>query len=140
MSASRRRLSIVVADDNFVVARCIAYLLRREGHACVTVADGRAALDAVVETRPDLLVLDLDMPKLSGPDVCRRIRANPATRGTRVVVLTGQGQHSLTDWRHVVDADEFMLKPLDPRALVAVVEAMCSGASTESDVPELAGV
>lgn len=133
MSGGERSLKVVIADDNVVVARCLAFLLRRDGHECRIAVDGEAALQAVAETKPDLLVLDLEMPKMSGSAVCRALRADPAFASTHVLVLTGQGGRPRTEWEREIGADALMLKPLDPRALLDYVHQHLFGGNDDDE-------
>jgi CheY-like chemotaxis protein len=130
--STAQRLRIVVADDNYVVARCLTFLLKKEGHECRAVADGQSALDAVRAEHPDLLVLDLEMPRLDGFEVCREIRRDPDLASTHVLILTAKGQPFVTTWQRLLPADGFMLKPFDPRALLAYVRERVATRPTDS--------
>ena len=121
---SRRKLKILVADDEYVISRCVSFMLKKEGHDCRMVADGAAAMEAMREDPPDLLILDLDMPKKNGFEVCKELRADERLRGMHVVVLTAKGQPMTRDWRSRIEADHFMLKPFDPKVLLKHVEAV----------------
>ena len=121
---AKRRLKILVADDEYVISRCVCFMLKKEGHDCRMVADGAAAMEAMREDPPDLLILDLDMPKKNGFEVCKELRADERLRGTHVVVLTAKGQPMTRDWRSRIEANSFMLKPFDPRQLLRYVEAL----------------
>ena len=114
---------ILVADDEYVISRCLTFMFKKEGFNCSAVMDGEAALEAMREQVPDLLVLDLDMPRKNGFEVCRELRADPKLAGIHVVVLTAKGQPMSSDWRSRIPADHFLLKPFDPRALLEHVRA-----------------
>lgn len=109
---------ILVADDEFVISRCLTFMFKKEGFECRAVVDGQAALDAMREQVPDLLVLDLDMPRKNGFEVCRELREDARLKEIHVVVLTAKGQPITSDWRIRIPADHFVLKPFDPRALL----------------------
>lgn len=126
----RERPRVVVADDNFVVARCVSFMLKKEGFDCRAVADGEAALVLLREERADLLILDLDMPRKNGFEVCRELRADPDLRAVHVLVLTGKGQPASGDWHARIPADGFMLKPFDPPALLRYVREHFGQAGT----------
>jgi DNA-binding response OmpR family regulator len=113
-----RKPRILVADDEYVISRCLTFMFKKEGFDCRAVVDGEAALEAMREQRPDLLVLDLDMPRKNGFEVCRELREDPELAGIHVVVLTAKGQPMSSDWRSRIPADHFLLKPFDPRALL----------------------
>ena len=120
----RRKLKILVADDEYVISRCVTFMLKKEGHDCRSAADGAAALEAMRQDPPDLLILDLDMPKKNGFEVCKEVRADERLRGMHVIVLTANGQPMTRDWRSRIEADHFMLKPFDPKALLKHVETV----------------
>lgn len=121
---AKRKLKILVADDEYVISRCVSFMLKKEGHDCRSVADGVAALDAMRQEPPDVLILDLDMPKKNGFEVCAELRADERLRHVHVVVLTAKGQPMTRDWRSRIAADHFMLKPFDPKSLLQHVESV----------------
>ncbi|MEM7246781.1 MAG: response regulator [Acidobacteriota bacterium] len=128
---------ILVADDEVAIACCVAMLFRRAGHACRTVHDGLSAWRALKEDRPRLVVLDLQLPGLSGFELCSRIRADPELASMHVLVLTGHGLSLRADWRRRVDADRFLLKPVDSRVLVEHVDDVLGQPSAdELELPE----
>lgn len=117
-----RKGKILIADDEYVISRCVSFMLKKEGFDCRMAADGEAALALMRQDPPDLVILDLDMPKKNGFDVCREMREDPVLREVHVLVLTAKGQPMSRDWRTKIEADSFMLKPFDPRALLTHVE------------------
>ena len=121
-----RKGKILVADDEYVISRCVSFMLKKEGFDCRTAADGEAALALMRQDPPDLLILDLDMPKKNGFDVCAEMREDPQLREIHVLVLTAKGQPMSRDWRSKIAADSFMLKPFDPRALLLHVQGVFS--------------
>lgn len=121
---ARRKLKILVADDEYVISRCLSFMLKKEGHDCRTASDGEAALAAMRLDPPDVLILDLDMPKKNGFDVCKEVRADDRLSGMHVIVLTAKGQPMTRDWRSRIAADHFMLKPFDPKSLLQHVESV----------------
>jgi DNA-binding response OmpR family regulator len=93
--------------------------VRKAGFDVLTAEDGEEALAAAHREKPDLVFLDIMMPGLPGDEVCRRLKTDPSTRGTHVVILTARGQEE--DERRAMEmgADEFMTKPFSPRKLRA---------------------
>ena len=87
---STRRSRVLVADDTESVRSLFERLLSSDGHDVVSATDGRGALDAIQRERPDVILLDVEMPGMDGLEVCRRLKADPATRLTPVVMVTGQ--------------------------------------------------
>ncbi len=115
---------ILIADDNPVNVKILATRLAAEGYEIVTAGDGEAALARAQETQPDLVLLDIMMPKLDGLEVCRRLKADPAMPFTPVIMVT-----AMTDARDVVagleaGGDDYLTKPVDHAALSARVRSM----------------
>ncbi len=114
---TRARCRVLVADDNRDAADSLAMLLRLAGHEVHTAHDGLAAVAVAAEARPDVAVLDIGMPGLTGYDAARRIRAEPWGRGLILIALTGWGQDG--DRQRAVEAgfDHHLTKPVDPAVL-----------------------
>jgi two-component system, chemotaxis family, CheB/CheR fusion protein len=110
-------LRILVVDDNEDSAESLAVWLRLIGHDVRTAYDGPRALETAREYRPDIVLLDIGMPGMSGYDVARRLRDQPETRQIALVAMTGWGQEE--DRRRSMEAgfDEHLVKPLDPQSL-----------------------
>jgi two-component system alkaline phosphatase synthesis response regulator PhoP len=108
---------VLVCDDEPYVVESVSYVVRRAGFVVLTAEDGDAALATALREKPDLVFLDIMMPGLSGDEVCRRLKSDPSTKGTYVVILTARGQEE--DERRAMEmgADEFMTKPFSPRKL-----------------------
>ena len=90
----------------------------------VTAPDGPTALAAAVMELPDLAVLDVTMPGMSGTDVCRALRADPATAGMAIIVLTARAQEADVQAGFKAGADDYVPKPFSPRELASRVEAL----------------
>ncbi len=103
---------VLIVEDNTGIATMMTALLRRLGHEVRAVYDGEAALTATEEFRPHVVLLDIGLPKLSGYDVARRLRTQPAGSQALLVALTGYGQDS--DRQEAFDAgfDEHLVKPV----------------------------
>ena len=119
-----RRSRILVVDDTESVRSLFRKLLSSDGHDVVAAADGAAALEAVQRHRPDVVLLDVDMPTMDGLEVCRRLKADPGTRLTPVVMVTGQTD--LNDRLRGIEAgaDEFLSKPVHPQELRVRVRSL----------------
>jgi PAS domain S-box-containing protein len=113
--ASRRR--VLVVDDNRDSAAMLSMLLGQSGHEIHLAFDGVEGLEAAARFRPDVILLDIGMPRLNGYDACRRIRALPGCGSALIVAMTGWGQQE--DRRRSAEAgfDAHLVKPLDPHAL-----------------------
>ncbi|MGJ6963116.1 response regulator transcription factor [Streptosporangium sp. G11] len=107
---------VLVAEDDVKQAELIRRYLEREGHRVVVVHDGRAALDAVRRQEPDLLVLDVMMPKVDGLDVCRILRAES---DVLILMLTARSTEDDLLLGLDLGADDYMTKPYSPRELMA---------------------
>jgi putative two-component system response regulator len=119
-----RRSRILVADDTESVRSLFDKLLTSDGHDVVSVSDGVDALEAVHHHHPDVILLDVNMPEMDGLEVCRRLKADPATRLTPIVMVTGQSD--LSDRLKGIEAgaDEFLSKPVHPQELRVRVRSL----------------
>lgn len=118
-----RRARIVVADDDAQMRDLLAGLVRDLGYEAVEAPDGKAALAAVAARAPDLVLSDVSMPGLDGFEVCRRLKADPATRLIPVVLITGIGNEHKVEGLEA-GADEFLGKPFSPEELRARVRSL----------------
>ncbi|WP_035857140.1 response regulator transcription factor [Cryptosporangium arvum] len=120
--------TILVADDDRDILDLVAFKLSAAGHELITVTDGATALTEARRAVPDLVVLDVAMPGMSGLDVCRELRAEPVTSAIPVLLLTARGQESDVEAGFDVGADDYVVKPFSPRELQSRVTAMLSRA------------
>jgi PleD family two-component response regulator len=121
------------ADDNVDMRRMVRALLEACGHEVALAPDGAAALAAIQEREPDLLILDLDMPRMSGLDVCRAVKGNPFTARIPVLMLTAEAHIDSKVEGFEAGADDYLAKPFDPRELRARVTALLRLVRRESD-------
>lgn len=119
--------TVLICDDDGDVRALIATVLRRRGHVLREAADGRAALEELAGGQPDLAILDVHMPGIDGLAVLRRIRADPALAGTRVLLLSGAAEASGKGWGKGVGADAHLAKPFAIADLDAVVRSLLGG-------------
>lgn len=117
-----KRILIVDDEPNIVIS--LEFLMMREGHTVHVARDGEAGLTAVREHRPDLVVLDVMMPKLDGFSVLASIRADPDLAHTRVLMLTAKGREAERDKGLTLGADAYMPKPFSTRELVDKVKEL----------------
>jgi len=113
---------VLVVDDERAIVRLIEVNLRLENFEVITAADGFQALQEVQASRPDLIILDIMMPRMDGWEVLRRVRQEESSRDIPVVVLTARTSDSdiIQGWQ--LGADEYITKPFSPIALVKTVE------------------
>ncbi len=126
-----RAARILVVEDEAEIAALVAYQLTREGYRVETVANGTAALDALRRERPDLLVLDRMLPEVSGDEILRAVRSDPATLALPVLVLTARREQQDRIAGLKLGADDYLTKPFSPRELVLRVEAILRRAQGE---------
>jgi DNA-binding response OmpR family regulator len=115
---------ILVVDDDADIRGLVEFKLQQAGYEVVTADDGAAALSIVGSWRPDLVVLDVAMPGMSGYDVCKRFRSDPAMEKVPVIMLTARTQATFSTLGYMAGADLYLTKPFSPRELVERVEAM----------------
>ncbi len=117
---------IVVVDDEPALASTITYNLRRDGHDVFAAGDGQLGLDLVLREAPDLLLLDLMLPKRDGLDICRAIRqsSNAAVRSVPIIMLTARTDEVDRVVGLEVGADDYVTKPFSMRELMARVKAL----------------
>jgi two-component system, OmpR family, alkaline phosphatase synthesis response regulator PhoP len=115
---------ILVVDDETDIVELIAYNLEREGFSILKAADGIEALKKTTEHKPDLIILDLMLPKISGLDVCKSIRANPAVADTPIIMLTAKVDEIDRVIGLEMGADDYITKPFGVKELIARVRAI----------------
>jgi two-component system alkaline phosphatase synthesis response regulator PhoP len=113
--------TVLIVDDEQHIRLLIEQTLEEledEGVELLTAPDGEVALDAVANQHPDLVFLDVTMPRMNGLDVCRAIKGDPATAGTTVLLLTAKGQAYDREAGLAAGADDYLTKPFDPDDLL----------------------
>jgi len=115
---------ILVTDDEEDIVDLISYNLAREGYSIIKAYDGEAALRQVKLQKPDLLILDLMLPRMSGIDVCKTIRSNPDSANLPVIMVTAKGDETDKIIGLEIGADDYVTKPFSVRELVARVRAV----------------
>lgn len=117
---------IIIADDDEIMGELVRDALLGSGHGVGVVTNGADALRAVRARRPDLLILDCNMPEMSGVLVLRELRNSPALSDLPVMMLTGRRSTQDRDLAMFAGADTYVRKPIDPDELVFRVEALLS--------------
>lgn len=113
-----KRFKVLVVDDEPFICRSLSFVLRKENYEVFEARNGEEALDAIREHRPDLVFLDVMMPKINGFEVTERVKADPELRTTKVILLTAKGQDSDRATGAKAGADEYMTKPFSPTKLL----------------------
>ena len=130
----RDAMKALVVDDDRVLADVVAFTLRREGFEVILAYDGATALRRYADGQPDLVVLDVNMPKMDGFTVCRRIREQSATP---ILLLTVRGEEDDIVHGLEIGADDYIVKPFSPRQLVARAQAILRRAGQTPASPSL---
>jgi len=115
---------ILIVDDEPNIVVSLEFLMMQKGHAVKVVNDGESALSAVAEFRPDLILLDVMMPRMSGYDLCQRVRENPAWQDIKIIMLSAKGRDVEVTKGLAVGADAYMTKPFSTKDLIDQVQAM----------------
>jgi DNA-binding response OmpR family regulator len=120
-------LTVLIVDDEPHIVDLVRVTLEDEQVRVVAAADGTGALDLAARLDPDLVLLDVNLPDLSGLEVCRRLRADPRSAGARIVMLTAAAQQDDVARGLAAGADQYLTKPFSPVRLLTLVEALLPG-------------
>ncbi len=112
------RKRILVVDDEIYIVHILEFSLTMEGYSVLTASDGEEALRIIEQERPDLVVLDIMMPKLDGYEVCRRLRQDEQFRSLPVILLSAKGRPIDREAGLGAGADDYITKPFSPRKLL----------------------
>jgi two-component system alkaline phosphatase synthesis response regulator PhoP len=121
-----KQKKILIADDNENIREALTSILEDEGHELWIAKNGVEALTKVREISPDILILDVMMPEMSGYDVCRTIKNDPDLKKTFVLMLSAKGQVTEQERGKEVGADEYIVKPFSPSEILARINK-CPG-------------
>jgi two-component system alkaline phosphatase synthesis response regulator PhoP len=122
---------ILVVDDEIYIVHILDFSLGIEGYEVMTALDGEQALAKVAQNRPDLIVLDIMMPKLDGYETCKALKQNPATHDIPVILLSAKGRNVDQKIGFEVGADDYITKPFSPRKLVERINAILGQTSRQ---------
>ena len=129
-AARNAKKRVLIVEDESDIRDLLAFNLKQEGYDVATVETGGAALEEVTQFGPDLVVLDLMLPDISGVEVCRRIRGRDAAPQPAVIMLTAKGEEIDRVVGFEVGADDYVVKPFSVRELVLRVRARMQEAAT----------
>ena len=124
MRAMASEVTVLVVDDDPVIMRLLEVNFEMEGYTVLTAVDGEQALERVRAEAPDLVVCDIMMPKVNGLEVVERLRADEATKGVPVILLSAKAQASEVQKGLDAGADDYITKPFDPLELIERVQAL----------------
>ena len=115
---------ILIADDEPNIVASLEFLMRQKGHTVRVARAGDEALAAVDEFAPDLILLDVMMPRMSGYDVCQKVRENSAWDGIKIIMLSAKGRDIEVTKGMAVGADRYVTKPFSTKDLMATIQQM----------------
>ena len=113
---------VLIVDDETNILISVEFLVKQAGYELDIAHDGEEALEKVAEFQPDLVLLDIMMPKFNGFEVCRRIRENPAWQNIKIVMLTAKGREVEVTKGLALGADAYIIKPFSTKDLMAEVK------------------
>ncbi|MCP5413095.1 MAG: response regulator [Chromatiaceae bacterium] len=124
--------TVLIVDDEPNIVLSVAFLMKREGHTVLTASDGQEALETLVATSPDLMILDVMMPRKNGFEVCSEVRVNADPRIARmpILMLTAKGREAEMKKGLSLGADAYITKPFSTHELVAKVNELLARSST----------
>ncbi len=116
--------SVLVVDDEDNIALSLEYLMKEQGYDVRVARDGEAALEALRERAPDVMLLDVMMPRRDGFDVCQTVRAAPEWSDVRIILLTAKGRAIEREKGLALGADDYVTKPFSTREVVELVRQL----------------
>ena len=120
---------VLIVEDEESILLSLEFLLRKEDHDVVSARDGAAALRALEQQPPDLVLLDVMLPLIDGFELCAAIRANPALNHTRIMLVTARGREAEIARGMALGADAYLTKPFSTRELMEKVRALLGAPS-----------
>jgi two-component system alkaline phosphatase synthesis response regulator PhoP len=121
-----KQKKILIADDNENIREALTSILEDEGHTLWIAKNGAEALRKVREISPDILILDVMMPEMSGYDVCRAVKKDPNLKKTFILMLSAKGQVAEQEQGKECGADEYLVKPFSPSEILTRIRK-CHG-------------
>ncbi len=129
---SKPSQKVLVVDDEEPILELLKYNLEKQGYEVKTASNGQIALEVAKKFHPDLVLLDIMMPKMDGVEACRHLRAMPELANTFIVFLTARAEEYSEIAAFDVGADDYILKPIKPRALMSRISALFRRESKKS--------
>lgn len=131
--SAARHILVVEDEDNIAIA--LDYLIRREGYAQTRTATGAGAVDLIRRLRPDLVLLDVMLPEVSGYEICQAVRQDPELAGVRILMMTARGSAIERRKGLAMGADGFISKPFELKELRAEVRRILAGEAAPAANP-----
>ena len=126
-------MRILIVDDDADLIEGLRWYLEAEGFQVIAASDGEAAIETFRKERPDLVILDIMMPKMDGYETCKRLKSDDATRGIPVILLSAKGRNVDQKMGFEVGADDYITKPFSPRKLVERINVILN---QQGDLPK----
>ena len=126
---------VLIVDDEPNIVVSVEFLMQREGHEVATAADGQEAMDLLKESRPDLLILDVMMPRKNGFEVCAEVRTDNRLSGMPILMLTAKGREAEMKKGLSLGADAYITKPFSTHELVMKVSELLGRGTPEGPEP-----
>ena len=137
--AGEDRKTILVVEDEDNIAIALDFLLGREGYAHERLATGGGAVERIRELKPDLVLLDIMLPEVSGYEICQQVREDAALSGVRILMMTARGSAVERRKGMAMGADGFISKPFDLKELRTELRRILTGEAAEASHPPAAG-
>jgi DNA-binding response OmpR family regulator len=115
---------ILIADDEPNIVVSLEFLMKQRGYVVRVATDGEDAFNAIGDFRPDLILLDVMMPRMSGYDLCQKVRENPAWADIKIIIISAKGRDIEVTKGMAVGADAYVTKPFSTKDLIARVAEM----------------
>ena len=113
-----KQKKVLVVDDEPFICRSLSFVLRKENYEVLEARNGEEALEMIRSERPDLVFLDVMMPKVNGFEVTEMVKSDPELRRTKIILLTAKGQDSDRETGRKLGADDYMTKPFSPTKIL----------------------
>ncbi len=120
---------ILIIDDEAQTVNMLKHQLEASGYAVITAGDGQVGLEKARKEHPDLIILDLMLPKIDGYKVCRMLKFDENYKQMPIIIFTGKAARRDFEIGELVGADAYIVKPLDPEALIAKIQELLKPAS-----------
>ncbi len=118
------RGKVLVVDDEEYIQHILSFSFGAEGYDVVTASDGEEGIDKARNQKPDVIVMDIMMPKMDGYEACKRLKSDPQTRNIPVILLTAKGRDTDRKLGSEAGADDYVVKPFSPGRLIERVEGI----------------
>lgn len=122
---------VLIADDEVNIVISLEFLIEQAGYQLEIAHDGQEVLAKIISFDPDLILLDVMMPKINGFELCRRVRENPAWQHIKIIMLTAKGREVEVTKGLALGADAYIVKPFSTKELMAEIKQMLNDGSSK---------